>query len=331
MKVCGDRVSINNHITNNEASNSFLHLSIMLDEVLEVLQPHTGGIYIDGTLGGGGHTEAILKSGARVIGIDRDSEAVAVCRERLAGYGEKIAVEHGNFSDLRQVAEKHSIVGRVDGILLDIGISSYQVDNKSRGFSYMQDSFLDMRMDGTQGRTAADIVNSYSAEKLTEIFYIYGEEKWAKRIAEFIVRQRETAPVETTGELVQIIKNAVPAAARDKDQHPAKRVFQALRIEVNGELDALIQVIDAAVDVLAEGGRLCIIDFHSLEDRIVKEKFRYLASDCVCPPEFPVCKCDKRAEVSIITKKPLLPTAAEVESNPRSRSAKLRAVQKLAK
>ena len=331
MKVCGDRVSNNNHITNNDVDNSFLHLSVMLDEVLDVLQPHADGIYIDGTLGGGGHTQAILKSGARVIGIDRDSEAVAVCRERLAGYGEKIDIEHGNFSDLRQIAEKHNVVGKVDGILLDIGISSYQVDNKSRGFSYMQDSLLDMRMDSTRGRTAADIVNGYSAEKLTEIFYIYGEEKWAKRIAEFIVRRRETAAIETTGELVQIIKNAVPTAARDKDQHPAKRVFQALRIEVNGELEALSQVIDAAVAVLVPGGRLCIIDFHSLEDRIVKEKFRYLACDCVCPPEFPVCKCDKRAEVGIVTKKPLLPTAEEVERNPRSRSAKLRAVQKLSK
>ena len=308
----------------------FSHIPVMMNEVLQGLNLHDGGLYIDCTMGGAGHSEAILKScDCRLIAIDQDAEAIAAGEERLAKYGERKTIIQANFSELAQIGNKMQISGKVDGVLMDIGVSSHQLDSAQRGFSYMHDAPLDMRMDRRSPLTAATVVNTYSEEDLTKILYTYGEEKWSKRIASFIVEARKKAPIATTGELTEIIKAAIPVKAREKDQHPARRTFQALRIEVNGELRALEKAIDAAVAILKPGGRLVIISFHSLEDRIVKERFRYLALDCICPPNFPVCQCDKKSEIKIITKKPLIPTEEEIAANSRSHSSKLRIAEKL--
>lgn len=308
----------------------FAHVPVMMNEVLSGLMLKDSGLYIDCTMGGAGHSEAILKScNCSLIAIDCDDEAISAGTARLAPYGERVRIVRSNFSELEQIGRELDLVGKVDGILMDIGVSSHQLDDVERGFSYMQDAALDMRMNREKPLTAAYIVNNYSEERLAQILFDYGEEKWSKRIAQFIVQARARKSIETTAELVELIKAAIPVGAREKDQHPAKRSFQALRIEVNGELNALEQAIDAGVHLLKKGGRMVIISFHSLEDRIVKERFRYLALDCICDPHLPVCRCDKRSEVKVITKKPLIPTVEEEAQNPRCRSSKLRIAERL--
>lgn len=311
--------------------NDFSHYPVLYNEVITLLNIKDGGTYLDGTMGGAGHAAAILEHCApkgRLLALDRDAEAIKVGTERLAVYGGRAIIVQANFADLAEQARSFAPAG-LNGVLLDIGCSSPQLDDGKRGFSYMHDGPLDMRMDRRQTVTAADICNTYSAEQLTEIFYTFGEEKWAKRIAEFIVAGRQKKPLAGTLELVTLIKQAVPVGARDKDQHPAKRIFQALRIAVNDELGALNRGLEGAVSVLKPGGRLAVITFHSLEDRIVKEKFRYFAADCVCPPHQPICTCGKLVTAKIITRKPILPSARELNENPRSRSAKLRVCEKV--
>lgn len=294
-----------------------------------MLGVHEGGIYVDGTMGGGGHSYEILRRGAsRLIGIDRDREALAASKERLAGFSERLTQVHGNFSEVKRILHDLDIP-HIDGAVLDLGVSSYQLDNAGRGFSYMHDAPLDMRMDRGDSLTAYDVINEYPEEELRRIFYEYGEEKWSKRIAEFIVRARDKDKIKTTGELTEIIKAAVPAGARADGGHPAKRVFQAVRIEVNGELRILRDAVKDFIDVLAPGGVLAVITFHSLEDRIVKQTFRDAAQGCICPKSFPVCVCGKTPEVKVLTKKPVLPSEEELDENSRSKSAKLRAVVKL--
>lgn len=315
-----------------EERKDFYHLPVMLPEVMAVLAPYSGGLYIDGTMGGAGHSRAILEASApfgRLIAMDRDDDAVKAGGAVLASYGERVRIIKANFADMSEAVQNIPKIDEgVDGILLDIGVSSFQLDEGDRGFSYMQDAPLDMRMDQNQKLSAYEIINKYSEESLTEIFYNYGEEKWAKRISKFIIEARKTSPVSTTGELVEIIKKAIPQRAREKDQHPAKRTFQALRIAVNDELGALGKGIDAAFSLLKPKGRLAIITFHSLEDRIVKEKFRLLSTKCICPPHMPICVCKHEAEAKLLTKKPVLPKQEEIDRNPRARSAKLRAVEK---
>jgi 16S rRNA (cytosine1402-N4)-methyltransferase len=304
----------------------FHHISVLRDACIEGLALRPDGIYVDGTLGGGGHAEAILEqlTTGKLIGIDQDADALAAATKRLERFGDRFIPYRSNFADLEHVLVDLGI-DAIDGILLDLGVSSYQLDEADRGFSYMADGELDMRMDRRQALTAADVVNTYSEEALTEIITSYGEERWAKRIAEFICQER---PIETTEELVAVIKKAVPKGARRDGPHPAKRTFQAIRIEVNDELGVITRAIDAAVARMRPGGRIAIITFHSLEDRIVKNHFKELAKGCVCPPEFPVCVCDKEREVKIITRKPILPTEEELEQNPRARSAKLRVAER---
>lgn len=308
----------------------FQHISVLYEESIAALKVKENGLYVDGTLGGGGHSYGILTSNdsCRLIGIDRDSEAIAAASERLKGFGERFTAVNDNFSNIRNILGDLGIDG-IDGALLDIGVSSYQLDNPMRGFSYMHDAPLDMRMDSRHGKSAADVVNGYSSEELTRIFYEYGEEKWSKRVAEFICKERETKPVETTFELVDIIKAAIPAKARIDGGHPAKRIFQAIRIEVNGELDALRAALTDFTDALKSGGRLAVITFHSLEDRIVKQEFARMSRGCTCPKEFPVCVCGNKPVVKLVSRKPILPGARESESNPRSKSAKLRVMEKL--
>lgn len=309
----------------------FSHIPVLSEEVLQLLQPRGGGIYIDGTVGGGNHAYAILENSLPdgfLLGIDRDSEALAAAQEKLAVFAGRFRLCPGNYTQMAEIASEQGLE-QADGILLDIGVSSYQLDKADRGFSYMQDAPLDMRMNQQAGLNAADLVNTMDAEALTEIFYLYGEEKWAKRIAEFIIQARAENPISTTFELVDIIKNAIPKKAREKDQHPAKRTFQALRIAVNDELAALETGIEAAITFLAPGGVLAVISFHSLEDRIVKEKFKQHAANCLCPPRTPVCLCGHKADVKILTKKPLKAGDQELQENPRSRSALLRAARKL--
>ncbi len=308
----------------------FAHVSVLLEETVSSLGVKNGGIYADGTLGGGGHTEAILSllPDIKVIGIDRDKDAHAAAGKRLERFKDRFIPVHSNFSDIKNVLETLGIEG-IDGAVLDLGVSSYQLDEASRGFSYMHDAPLDMRMNRSEELSAFEVVNTYSEEKLTDIFYSYGEEKWSKRIAEFICREREKAPISTTGELVKIIESAIPKAARLEGGHPAKRVFQAIRIEVNGELRILESAIRDFADVLRPGGRLSIITFHSLEDRIVKNTFKDLCTDCICPKEFPVCVCGHKASCKLITRKPILPSKEEQDINSRSRSAKLRIIEKI--
>ncbi|MGX8797874.1 16S rRNA (cytosine(1402)-N(4))-methyltransferase RsmH [Fusibacter sp. JL298sf-3] len=309
---------------------TFKHVSVLLEECLEGLNIKPDGVYVDGTMGGAGHTGEILKRVPEglVIGIDQDTDAIAAATNRLEAIGGNYKIAHSNFSGIKAVLRDLE-VPKIDGLLLDLGVSSYQLDKAERGFSYMHNGELDMRMDRDSDFSAYDVVNTYSKEELTDIIRRYGEEKWAARIADFIVKGRAEKPLKTTYELVDVIKAAIPAKARKDGPHPAKRTFQAIRIEVNAELKIIEATVRDAVDCLNSGGRVAIITFHSLEDRIVKETFRDLAKGCICPPEFPVCICDNKPKGKVITRKPILPSEAELEVNPRSRSAKLRVFEKL--
>lgn len=308
----------------------FKHVSVLFNECMEGLNIKPDGIYVDGTLGGGGHASGIcecLAEEGTLIGIDRDRDALEAASRRLEGYKCKKIFVQSNYSDIKDVLEDLEIDG-IDGALLDLGVSSFQLDNPERGFSYMQDAPLDMRMNQDDDFTAYDIVNSYSSTELKNIIYRYGEERWASRIADFVVKARTTKPIETTGELVDIIKKAIPASARRDGPHPAKRTFQAIRIEVNDELGQLERAIDEFLDVLNPEGRLAVITFHSLEDRIVKEIINRRINPCTCPKEFPVCVCKKVGDVTKKSGKPIVPSKEELEENPRSRSAKLRVAEK---
>lgn len=309
----------------------FSHTPVLLEEVMDGLKLFSGGVYVDCTAGGGGHSEEILKRTApdgKVIALDQDPDALEAVSGRLKHYGHRIRIERSNFVQLNQVLTRLGVDG-VDGILFDLGVSSYQLDNPRRGFSYMEDAPLDMRMNPDQPETAAHLVQKASPRELTEIIKKYGEEKWASRIAGFIAREREKRPIETTGRLVEIIKAAVPAGARRKGPHPAKRTFQALRIAVNHELEILQDALRGAVEALHPGGRICVISFHSLEDRIVKETFKELVNPCTCPPDFPHCICGRKPVLKQVTRRPITPTEKELENNPRSRSARLRVAEKI--
>lgn len=308
----------------------FKHVSVLLEECMQGLNIKEDGIYVDCTMGGAGHSSEILKhlsKKGRLIGIDQDNDALKASKERLKDY-ENVTYVHNNFYNIYDILESLNIE-KVDGILMDLGVSSYQLDNGERGFSYMKDAPLDMRMDRDNGLSAYEVVNKYSLEELYKVIKEYGEEKFAKRIAQFIVSRREDKPIETTFELVDIIKAAIPAKARREGPHPAKRTFQAIRIEVNSELAILNKAIEDSIEKLNEGGRLAIITFHSLEDRIVKTKFKELEKPCTCPREFPICICGKKPKVKVITRKPIDPSEEELEINPRSRSAKLRVAEKI--
>ena len=308
----------------------FEHVPVLYDEVMQALNIQPDGIYVDGTVGGGGHSSGICERLSRegtLIAVDRDNEALEAARARLAGYECNKKFIHANYSDTDVIAEAAG--GKVQGILLDLGVSSYQLDNAERGFSYMQDAPMDMRMNEDDILTAYDVVNSYSEKDLHRIIKEYGEEKWASRIAQFIVKARSDKPVETTGELTEIIKAAIPARARRTGPHPAKRTFQAIRIEVNDELGHLRDAVRKLPDLLDSGGRIAIITFHSLEDRIVKTEFERRLDPCTCPKEFPVCVCGKVADVRKVTRKPLTASEEELENNPRSRSAKLKIKEKI--
>ncbi len=306
----------------------FKHYSVMLDETIEELKVKPDGIYVDGTLGGGGHAYQVCSrlSGGRFIGIDQDDAAIRAAGERLQPFGDKVTIVRSNYRNMRAVLEKLGIQ-RVDGILLDLGVSSHQLDTEDRGFSYRYDAPLDMRMDRRQGLTAKEIVNEYPEMELYRIIRDYGEDKFAKNIAKHIAKARAVKPIETTFELNEIIKAAIPAKMR-KDGHPSKQTFQAIRIECNRELEVLRESLDELVELLNPGGRLCIITFHSLEDRMVKVAFKKNESPCTCPPEFPMCVCGKVSKGSVVTRKPILPSEKELEENSRSKSAKLRVFEK---
>lgn len=306
----------------------FHHISVLLNECINNLNIRPDGIYVDGTMGGGGHSLEIAKrlTTGRLICIDQDPNAHEAAGKRLAEYKDRITFVRDNFGNIANILDSLGIE-KIDGMLLDIGVSSHQLDEAERGFSYQQDAPLDMRMNPDRPFSAYDVVNGYDEDELDRVIFTYGEERWARRIAQFIVKERENKPIETTGELVDIIKKAVPKGARKDGPHPAKRTFQAIRIEVNGELDVLQKAIDDVAARLAVGGRLCIITFHSLEDRIVKEAFRKQENPCICPPQFPVCVCGKKPLGRVITRKPILPSKEELEENPRSRSAKLRVLE----
>ena len=307
----------------------YTHKSVLLDECIQALNIRPDGIYVDGTLGRAGHSREIARrlTSGRLICIDRDQAAIDAAQERLAPWMERVTLIHGNFADLGELLGTMEISG-ADGMLFDLGVSSPQLDDPARGFSYMHDAPLDMRMDATAPLTAREVVNLWSYEELRRILYDYGEERYAPAIAKNIVKTRETAPIETTLQLVDVIKAAMPPAALREKQHPAKRSFQAIRIAVNGELDALPPMLEAAADLLNPGGRLAVITFHSLEDRIVKKTMQSLATGCTCPPSFPVCVCGKKPRVKLITRKPIVSGEAELEENPRARSAKLRVAEK---
>lgn len=308
----------------------FEHTSVLLEEVLENLAIRPDGIYVDGTLGGGGHSYRILErltDGGRLIGIDQDTDAIAAAGERLAKYGDAVTIVHDNYEHIAEVLESLSI-SKVDGILLDLGVSSYQLDNPERGFSYRTDAPLDMRMDQGSALSAKDIVNTYSQEELTRILREYGEEKCAARIAANIVRERAKKPLETTGDLSRIIRASIPGKMREKGGNPDKRTFQAIRIACNRELDVLKDSLDKMIDLLSPGGRLCVITFHSLEDRIVKNAFKRNENPCTCPPEFPVCVCGKKSKGRVVTRKAIAPSKQELEVNRRSASAKLRVFER---
>ena len=310
--------------------SEFHHVSVLLEECIEGLAIKPDGIYVDGTLGGAGHSSRIaakLTTG-RLIGIDRDNVALEAAAERLRPFEDRVTLVHANFCDMDQALQGLGI-DKVDGILLDLGVSSPQLDDGQRGFSYMTDAPLDMRMNGEDVRDARQIVNTWSYEELKRILYDYGEERFAPRIAAAICRRREQAPIETTLELVDVIKSAMPASALREKQHPAKRSFQAIRIAVNDELGAVETVMKKAVPLLNPGGRLAVITFHSLEDRIVKNAMAEAAKGCTCPPSFPVCVCGKKPQVRIVTRKPIVSGEEELERNPRARSAKLRICEKL--
>ncbi|MBO5093765.1 MAG: 16S rRNA (cytosine(1402)-N(4))-methyltransferase RsmH [Lachnospiraceae bacterium] len=308
----------------------FRHTSVLLEETIGHLNIKPDGIYVDGTLGGGGHSSRIaqqLSEKGRLIGIDQDDAAICAAGERLAPYGDKVTIVRSNYSETAQALAALGI-DSVDGIVLDLGVSSYQLDTLERGFSYKYDTALDMRMDRRQSLTAQEIVNTYPQQELSRIIRDYGEDKFAQNIAKHIVEAREKAPITTTGQLNEIIKAAIPAKMRAAGGHPSKKTFQAIRIECNHELDVLRDSLDMMIDLLRPGGRLCIITFHSLEDRIVKSAFRKNENPCTCPPEFPVCVCGKTSKGKVITRKPILPGAEELECNKRAKSAKLRVFEK---
>lgn len=310
---------------------AFNHVSVLLKETVDGLNLKPGAVIVDGTMGFGGHTEEVLRrldGTGRVICIDQDADAIAAATRRLEPYKEQVTIVRGNYVDMPLFLDSLG-VGQVDGILLDLGVSSFQLDEASRGFTYRMDGPLDMRMDQRNSVTAADLVNTCSKEELLRILWDYGEERYARNIVDRIIREREAAPITTTTQLVDIIRASIPAKARNTGGHPAKRTFQALRIEVNHELDVLTDSIDAMIDRLAPGGRLCIITFQSLEDRIVKNQFRKNENPCTCPPEFPVCVCGKKSKGKVVTRKPVLPTGEEIARNKRSKSAKLRIFEKI--
>lgn len=308
----------------------FEHQSVLLGETVDSLKVRPNGVYVDGTLGGGGHAFGVcgkLGEGGRLIGIDQDEDAIKAAGDRLKEYKDKVTIVKSNYEDIRQVLGELGIAG-ADGICLDLGVSSYQLDAPERGFTYREDAPLDMRMDKSGPLTAADVVNGYSEEKLYRVIRDYGEERFAKNIAKHIVKARQEKPVLTTDQLTQIIKAAIPMKMRAVGGHPSKRTFQAIRIEVNHELDVLEHSIDAMIDLLNPGGRLCIITFHSLEDRIVKTRFREKENPCVCPPDFPVCVCGRKSKGTVVTRKPILPGQEELERNTRAKSAKLRVFER---
>lgn len=315
---------------NAEADQAYGHKPVLLDECLDALNIKPDGIYLDGTLGRAGHSLEIVKrlTTGRLIGVDRDETAIAAAKERLADYMDRVTLVHSNFDRVGDILDELHI-GGVDGMLFDLGVSSPQLDDAERGFSYMHDAPLDMRMDRTAALSAREVVNEWSYEELRRILFEYGEERYAPVIAKHIVQKREQVPIETTVELAEIIKGAMPPAALREKQHPAKRSFQAIRIAVNGELDALPPMLEAAADKLNVGGRLAVISFHSLEDRIIKKTMQALATGCTCPPNFPVCVCGKKPKMKLISRKPIVSGAAELAYNPRARSAKLRVAEKL--
>ncbi len=305
---------------------TFEHKSVLLQETVDSLQVRPDGIYVDGTLGGGGHAFEVcsrLGDGGMLIGIDQDADAVEAAGKRLEVFGDRVRIVRSNYERMAEVLEELG-VGQADGIYLDLGVSSYQFDTAERGFSYREDAPLDMRMDRRQALTAADVVNGYSEAELYRIIRDYGEENFAKNIAKHIAAERQKKPIGTTAELAEIIKASIPMKLRAAGGHPAKRTFQAIRIEVNRELEVLEHSIDMMIGLLKPGGRLCIITFHSLEDRIVKNRFRENENPCICPPDFPVCVCGRKSKGKVITRRPVVPGAEEIEENKRCRSAKLR-------
>lgn len=309
----------------------FRHISVLYDEVLHSLQPRSGGVYVDGTLGGAGHARGILENSAPdgiLLGFDRDREALAAATERLAVFGERVRLFHENYADLPAVLTREGIAS-IDGMLLDVGVSSHQLDKAERGFSFQQDAPLDMRMDGSTGRSAADLVNSLSEKELEQVLWDFGEERWARRIATMIVAARTEAPITTTARLVDLVKGAIPRARWEARLHPATRTFQALRIAVNDELHSLERGLVAGIESLKPGGRIVVISFHSLEDRIVKNVFNEFARGCICPKSVPRCVCGKVPVLRKLTGKPVMAGPEEIAANPRSRSAKLRAAEKL--
>lgn len=311
---------------------AFVHKSVLLDETVSSLRVRPGGVYVDGTLGGGGHSLEIAKRMAgqgRLIGIDRDEAAIEAAGERLRDMGELVTIVRGNFDRMPSIVQALGIQ-RVNGIILDLGVSSYQLDTADRGFSYMQDAPLDMRMDQREKRTAGDIVNGYSEHELFRIIRDYGEERFAQNIAKHIVAKRERKRIETTGELASIIRASIPKKVQATGGHPAKRTFQAIRIELNGELTALEDSLDGMINLLDDGGRIAVITFHSLEDRIVKAAFRRNENPCTCPPDFPVCVCGKKPKGFVVTRKPVIPSEEETAENPRAKSAKLRVFERKA-
>lgn len=310
---------------------TFQHYSVLLNETIEQLDIKENGIYVDGTLGGGGHANAVLQrlgDGGRLIGIDQDAAAIQAAGERLAPFGDKVTVVRSNYSAVPQVLEDLGIHG-VDGIVLDLGVSSYQLDTVERGFTYREDTVLDMRMDQRQTKTARDIVNDYTETELFHMIRDYGEDKFARNIAKHIVAAREKKPIETTGELNDIIRAAIPAKVRAKGGHPSKKTYQAIRIELNHELDVLKNTLGQMIDLLNDHGRICVITFHSLEDRIVKNIFNTSEKPCTCPPSFPVCVCGKKSKGKVISRKPILPSEEELTVNSRSKSAKLRVFERI--
>ncbi|SEF57062.1 16S rRNA (cytosine1402-N4)-methyltransferase [Eubacterium ruminantium] len=308
----------------------FSHIPVLLNEVIENLKIKEDGIYFDGTLGGGGHSEQILKrlgASGRLVATDQDREAIESTRNRLSEYADKLTIVKSNFVNIDTILKDLGING-LDGILLDLGVSSYQLDNKDRGFSYREDAPLDMRMDKDSGKTAEDIVNDYTEGDLTRIIREYGEDPFAARIAKAIVAAREKNRIMTTFQLNEVIKSALPEKVKRKAGHPAKQTYQAIRIELNHELEVLEQSLDKMIDLLNPGGRLCVITFHSLEDRIVKNIFKNAMNPCICPPEFPVCVCGRKSRGDVVTRKPIAPGEEELSINPRAKSSKLRVFEK---
>ena len=313
-----------------EKELNFSHRSVLLDECIEGLDIKPDGVYVDGTAGGGGHSFEIARRlvGGRLICIDQDSAAIEAASKKLAPFSDKVTIVRNNFSNIRAVCESLGIE-KIDGMLMDLGVSSYQLDTAERGFSYTNDAPLDMRMDSRALLNAEIVVNTYSPEDLRRILYDYGEEKFTRQIVSAIVAEREKSSIKTTGQLSEIIKGAIPARAREGGHHPAKRSFQAIRIEVNRELDVIEPAIRDGVKLLSKGGRMAIITFHSLEDRIVKQAYAKLAEGCTCPKSLPICVCNNKPTVKVVTKHPIIPSERELEENPRSRSAKLRVAQKI--